>query len=107
MAKADVYKRQGFQVVSTNYFQATGQPVKASILSLMRQVILLVPLIVILPVFMGLDGVLYAGPIADLGSGVVVAVFVVFEMRRLNRWITETKGQRAPAGAAGEPAHGC
>ena len=92
----------GFQVVSTNYFQATGQPVKASILSLMRQVILLVPLIVILPVFMGLDGVLYAGPIADLGSGVVVAVFVVFEMRRLNRWITETKGQRAPAGAAGE-----
>lgn len=97
----------GFQVVSTNYFQATGQPVKASILSLMRQVILLVPLIVILPVFMGLDGVLYAGPIADLGSGVVVAVFVVFEMRRLNRWITETKGQRAPAGAAGEPAHGC
>ena len=97
----------GFQVVSTNYFQATGQPVKASILSLMRQVILLVPLIVILPVFMGLDGVLYAGPIADLGSGVVVAVFVVFEMLRLNRWITETKGQRAPAGAAGEPAHGC
>ena len=73
----------------------------------MRQVILLVPLIVILPVFMGLDGVLYAGPIADLGSGVVVAVFVIFEMRRLNRWITETKGQRAPAGAAGEPAHGC
>ena len=56
---------------------------------------------------MGLDGGLYAGPIADLGSGVVVAVFVVFEMRRLNRWITETKGQRAPAGAAGEPAHGC
>lgn len=97
----------GFQVVSTNYFQATGQPVKASVLSLMRQVILLVPLIVILPLFMGLDGVLYAGPIADLGAGVVVALFVGFEMRRLNRWIAQTKAEQADVPTPGELAQEC
>ena len=85
----------GFQVVSTSYFQATGQPLKASILSMMRQLILLIPLIMILPVFMGLDGILYAGPIADITSGMVVAVFIFFEIKRLNRWIA--KEGREPA----------
>lgn len=97
----------GFQVVSTNYFQATGQPIKASVLSLMRQVILLVPLVAILPLFLGLDGILYAGPIADLCAGVVVALFVGFEMRRLNRWIAETKEKKATAVASGELAREC
>ena len=77
----------GFQIVTTNYFQATGQPLKASVLSLMRQIIFLIPLILILPLFLGLDGVLYAGMIADLGSSVVVAGYVLHEMRRLKRWI--------------------
>lgn len=84
----------GFQVVSTNYFQATGQPLKASVLSLMRQVILLVPLILILPLSFGLDGILYAGPIADTASAVVVACFVLHELRRLDRWIGRQKEER-------------
>ena len=58
----------GFQIISTSYFQATGQPLKASILSLMRQFILLIPLIVMLPIWFGLYGILYAGVIADLIS---------------------------------------
>lgn len=73
----------GFQIVSTNYFQATGQPLKASILSMLRQLLLLIPLILILPLFWGLEGILYSAPIADAASAVIVAIFIVPEMRKL------------------------
>lgn len=79
----------GFQIVSTNYFQATGQPMKASILSMLRQLLLLIPLILILPLFMGLKGILYSAPIADALSAVIVAFFIVPEMKKLNRLIIE------------------
>ena len=82
----------GFQIVSTNYFQATGQPLKASLLSMLRQLILLIPLLLILPLFFGLDGLLYAGPCADIGSAVIVALFILPEMRKLNRRIAESQG---------------
>lgn len=82
----------GFQIVSTNYFQATGQPLKASLLSMLRQLILLIPLLLILPIFFGLSGLLYAGPCADIGSAVIVALFILPEMRKLNRKIAESQG---------------
>ena len=44
----------GFQMVTTSYFQATGQALKASVLSMLRQLIFLIPLILVLPLFMGL-----------------------------------------------------
>lgn len=80
----------GFQIVSTNYFQATGQPLKASILSMLRQLLLLIPLLLILPLFFGLDGILFAGPAADIGSAVIVACFIVPEMKKLNAHIKES-----------------
>lgn len=73
----------GFQVVSTSYFQATGQPFKASVLSMLRQLLVLIPMILILPLFFGLDGILYAGPVADLSSAVVVSVFAAHEWKKL------------------------
>ena len=81
----------GFQIVSTNYFQATGQPLKASVLSMLRQLLLLIPLILILPLFMGLDGILFAAPIADFLSAIIVAVFIIPEMHKLNRAVHEQK----------------
>ena len=75
----------GFQVVSTSYFQSTGQPLKASILSMLRQLVLLIPLILILPVSLGLEGILYAGPVADVASAVIVSLFAVHELKRLNQ----------------------
>lgn len=81
----------GFQVVSTSYFQATGQPMKASILSMLRQLLVLIPMILILPLFFQLDGILYAGPVADISSAVVVSFFVVYEMKKLNRVVGESK----------------
>ena len=90
----------GFQIVSTNYFQATGQPLKASILSMLRQLLLLIPLILILPLFMGLNGILYSAPIADVASAVIVAFFIVPEMKKLNQHIRQEpehkeEGERA------------
>ena len=82
----------GCQIVSTNYFQATGQPLKAALLSMLRQLVLLIPLLLILPLFFGLNGLLYAGPCADIGSAVIVALFILPEMRKLNRRIAESQG---------------
>ncbi|MGN1114531.1 MAG: MATE family efflux transporter [Oscillospiraceae bacterium] len=74
----------GFEIISTNYFQATKQPLKASVLSLLRQFIILIPLLLLLPTFMGIEGVLYAGLIADILSGIIIAIFIIPEMRRIS-----------------------
>jgi Na+-driven multidrug efflux pump len=79
----------GFQVVSSQYFQATGQPVKAALLASLRQLSLLVPLLLILPPFFGLKGILYAGPAADFASAVIVFFFIRKEMKKIGRWIKE------------------
>lgn len=87
----------GFQIVTTNYFQATGQPMKASILSTLRQLLLLIPLIVILPMFFGLDGILYAGPLADISSGIIVLCFAYHEIKKLNAWIHKASKESVSA----------
>ncbi len=74
----------GFEIISTNYFQATKQPLKASVLSLLRQFIILIPLILFLPTILGIDGVLYAGLLADISSGVIIAIFIIPEIRKLS-----------------------
>lgn len=75
----------GFQITSTNYFQGTGQPAKAALLSSLRQIILLIPMVLILPKFFGLDGILYAGPVADIGSAIVAVSLIIIEMKRLEK----------------------
>lgn len=66
----------GFQLVTSYYFQATGRPWRACFLTVSRQLVLLVPLILILPSFFGVAGVLYAGPVADLGASLLAGVFI-------------------------------
>ena len=73
----------GFQITSTSYFQASGQPLKASILSLMRQFILLIPMMLIIPLWTGLYGILYAGLLADFISFAVILAFMIKEMKKL------------------------
>lgn len=74
----------GFQIISANYFQAVGKAPKAMFLSLLRQVIVLIPMLLILPHFFGLTGVWLAGPIADFTASVVTAMFLFNEMRHLD-----------------------
>lgn len=75
----------GFQIISANFFQSTGQPLKASLLSMSRQGLLLIPLVLILPLFFGLYGILYAGPVADTLAGLISIFFISREMKRLDR----------------------
>lgn len=75
----------GFQIVSASYFQAVGKPKQAMFLSLSRQVLLLIPAVIILPRFFGLNGVWAAMPTADLGSSILTAVWLAFELRHLRR----------------------
>ncbi len=73
----------GFQIVSANYFQAVGKAPKSMFLSLLRQVIVLIPMLLILPQFWGLYGVWMAGPVADFIATLTTAGFLIYEMRQL------------------------
>ena len=66
----------GVQMVATNFFQSVGKVNKAIFLSLTRQVLFLIPLLFILPTFMGEDGVWYSIPIADLVSGTLAIMLL-------------------------------
>lgn len=72
----------GVQMIISNYFSAIGKPIKGVILSLTRQILLIVPLMFILPLFMGLDGVLFAAPITDFLAFVLALVLVLREFRQ-------------------------
>jgi putative MATE family efflux protein len=74
----------GFQIVITNYFQAVGKASKAIMLSLTRQVIFLIPLIIVLPLFFKLDGIWMAGPIADFFASGLAAIFLFRELSHLD-----------------------
>jgi putative MATE family efflux protein len=63
-------------IVGSTYVQAVGKPKKSMVLSLLRQVILLIPMIIILPKFFQLDGVWIAQPVADLIATIVTAVVI-------------------------------
>lgn len=75
----------GFQIVSASYFQAVGKPKKAMFLTLSRQVLLFIPLLLILPRFLGLKGILYAAPISDIGSSLLTGLWLLMEIKSLNK----------------------
>ena len=71
----------GIQPVSSNFFTSIGAPKKGTFLSLTRQIIFLLPLLLIFPYFFGIDGVMYTAPIADLAAASVSIVMVVREFK--------------------------
>jgi putative MATE family efflux protein len=75
----------GLQVVGAGYFQAVGKPRQSVVLSLSRQFIILVPLLYILPLLFGLDGVWNAQPVADILSTIITAAFLARELKGLAR----------------------
>lgn len=66
----------GFQVVSSQYYLATGQAVKALLLSILRPLLLMIPMIHIFSRIWGLNGILYAGPTADFLTAIIVALLL-------------------------------
>ena len=75
----------GVQLLSSNFFAAIGKPLKGMFLSMTRQVLFLMPLLVALPLVFGLEGILYAGPAADLAAFLVTLGFIVREMQNIRR----------------------
>ena len=75
----------GIQPVTSNFFNSIGKSRLGVFMSLTRQILFLLPLIVIFPIFMGIDGVMYAGPIADGAAAVVCGYFTVRELRELKQ----------------------
>ncbi|MFB6341863.1 MATE family efflux transporter [Saccharicrinis sp. FJH62] len=73
----------GFQIVAGNYFQAVGNAKTAMFLTLLRQVLVLIPLLFLLPEFYDLDGIWLSFPVSDTVSALVVMVFMIREWRRL------------------------
>ena len=73
----------GVQLLSSNFFTAIGQAPKGLFLSLTRQVFFLIPLILILPLRLGIFGVLLAGPIADLVAFLVSVILVTHQFRNM------------------------
>lgn len=70
-----------FQPISSNFFTAIGKPKKGIFLSLTRQILFLLPLIIILPLFIGIDGIMYSGPIADFIAGAVSIAMIYIEFK--------------------------
>lgn len=69
----------GFQTIAAVYLQAVGKPVKSAILSLARQIIFFVPTALILPIFLGVEGVLWTGPVADGLAFLLSLAFLLYE----------------------------
>ncbi|MBP2033442.1 putative MATE family efflux protein [Clostridium algifaecis] len=74
----------GFQIVSSNFFQAIGRAKISMFLALLRQVIVLIPMILVLPKMFGLNGVWLAAPVSDSVSTVLTFIFIVLEIKKLN-----------------------
>jgi putative MATE family efflux protein len=86
----------GVVIVMAGYFQANGAPGLAIRLTVIRQVILFIPMILILPLFFGLDGVWLAIPFCDFCSFLFVAVLIYREFKRLHlRLSVKSNGNKA------------
>ena len=79
----------GFQIVTSTYFQSVGKPKQAIILSMSRQVLILIPLLLILPRFFLIDGIWMSGPISDFLSTLLAALLLINEVKRLRILRTE------------------
>lgn len=91
----------GIQIVITNYFQSVGKASRAILLSLVRQVLLLIPLVLILPRFFGLDGVWIAGPVSDFTAAMISVIFLIREFRYLQDKHDLLESQKEPSEARG------
>ena len=84
----------GIQIPSGIFFQAIGKSTKSAILSLSRQIVILIPSMIILSHIFGLMGVLYAGPVADGIAFILAAILLIREVKHLKANGTETKTEK-------------
>lgn len=81
----------GFQVVSVGFLMSLGKAGKAIVLSLCRQLLCLVPLIIVLPNFFGVDGVFMSIPIADAVTIIITIFMIVHQLRALHNLVMQRR----------------
>lgn len=74
----------GFVMLATTFFQSIGKPTASSVITLIRQVVALVPFIYIMPLFFELDGIFYAQPISDMLALILSIILIKKEFSRLD-----------------------
>ena len=79
----------GIQLISSNFFTSIGKSSRGIFLSLTRQVIFLLPLMLILPKIFGVKGVMYSGPIADFFAVAMAIFLIITEVKSINKLIEE------------------
>ena len=72
----------GISIVGSNFIQSIGKAKIAMVLGLLRQVIILIPMVIILPNFFGLNGVWFAQPTADIVSAVITGIVLIKEIKK-------------------------
>lgn len=81
----------GVQLLTSSFFTSIGKSSRGIFLSLTRQVLFLLPLVIILPISFGIDGVVFAGPIADFAAVSLSAYFLLKELKIINTSISENE----------------
>jgi len=85
----------GFQITAGTFFQAIGKALPATIITLSRQLLFLIPAILIFPLFWGLTGVWMSWPFSDIMDFIVCGIFIIFEIRLINRDMKSLANQAA------------
>jgi Na+-driven multidrug efflux pump len=75
----------GIQPVTANFFSSIGKATRGFFISLTRQILFLLPLALLFARVWGIDGVMYAGPVADSAAVSLSAVFIMREIREMKR----------------------
>ncbi len=82
----------GFQMVTSNFFQSIGMARKAIILSLSRQVLILIPCLFILPLFWGSLGIWYSMPISDIMASLIAGFMLYKQFKHFKQKAKEING---------------
>ena len=75
----------GIQMISSNFFAAIGKPLKGAVLALSRQFFCLIPLVLILPHFMGIYGIMVAAPLSDFVSSIITFLMINHEFKNISK----------------------
>lgn len=75
----------GIIKLSSIFFQAVGQTIKATVMSLIRDIICFIPLVICLPLAFGIDGILYAAPISDAVGILVTIILTILFFNKLDK----------------------
>ena len=76
----------GFQIITSHFFQAIGKSKAAMFLTLTRQVIFLIPALIIFPKFWGISGLLHAAPFADFFSALLTGIWFYYGIKNLEKY---------------------